>query len=374
MLTAVASAVVAFFVTVLAIVALRPVALAVDLVDRPGGRKTHTGNVPIVGGLAMFLGIVVGIGLLPLPVLSTTPFLAACGLLVTVGLFDDRFELSPWLRLPVQMSAATVLVYSGTVVTTLGAPFGQAAEIYLEGAGSIAFTMLIVIASINAFNMLDGMDGLAGATAVVAIGAIAAMAGVYGAWSVAAAALVFAGAIAAFLIFNLPTQLNRRIRCFMGDAGSTLLGFGVAWLCLRITQEPLRAVAPVTVLWVVALPLYELLWTTIRRILRGASPLRPDSDHFHHLLLRAGFGVRGAFTVYIGLAVLLALAGTAIELLDMPDWFSALMLLAGGVAVVQLMHHAEILWKILPDVLRRLPLLEGGLAQQAVQEERRAGR
>jgi len=212
MLTAVASALATFLVTVLAIVALRPVALAVELVDRPGGRKTHTGNVPIVGGLAMFLGIVVGIGLLPLPVLSTAPFLAACGLLVTVGLFDDRFELSPWLRLPVQMSAATVLVYSGTVVTTLGAPFGQAAEIYLEGAGSIAITMLIVIASINAFNMLDGMDGLAGATAVVAIGAIDAMAGVYGAWSVAAAALVFAGAIAAFLIFNLPTQLNRKIR------------------------------------------------------------------------------------------------------------------------------------------------------------------
>src|SRR5689334_2431338 len=89
-----------FFTCWLAIVALRPLAVAVDLVDRPGGRKTHLGDVPIVGGLAMFLGIVLGVGLLAIPASSAAAFLTACAVLVTVGLIDDRFDLSPWTRFP----------------------------------------------------------------------------------------------------------------------------------------------------------------------------------------------------------------------------------------------------------------------------------
>src|SRR5215468_9341861 len=95
-----------FFTCWLAIVALRPLAVAVDLVDRPGGRKTHHGDVPVVGG-------------------NAGAFLAACAVLVTVGLIDDRFDLSPWTRLPGQIAAAVVLIAgSGTTVTTLGDPLG----------------------------------------------------------------------------------------------------------------------------------------------------------------------------------------------------------------------------------------------------------
>src|SRR5687768_7299311 len=95
-----------FALTLLAIFALRPIAIAVDLVDRPGGRKTHFGDVPIVGGLAMLLGVVLGGGLLPPQAAPPAAFLAACSVLVTVGLVDDRFEISPWARLPVQIVAA----------------------------------------------------------------------------------------------------------------------------------------------------------------------------------------------------------------------------------------------------------------------------
>src|SRR5215469_10207291 len=94
----------------LAIVALRPLAIAVDLVDRPGGRKVHHGDIPVVGGLAMFVGIVLGVGMLPLPGSSAGAFLAACAILVTIGLIDDRFDLSPWTRLPGQTAAAVVLI------------------------------------------------------------------------------------------------------------------------------------------------------------------------------------------------------------------------------------------------------------------------
>src|SRR5688572_1333722 len=85
-----------FFLCLLAMFALRPLAVAVDLIDRPdGGRKVHKGEVPIVGGIAMFIGVVLGIGLVPLPAESGAAFLAACALLVTIGLLDGRFDLSP---------------------------------------------------------------------------------------------------------------------------------------------------------------------------------------------------------------------------------------------------------------------------------------
>jgi UDP-GlcNAc:undecaprenyl-phosphate GlcNAc-1-phosphate transferase len=347
-----------FFICLLAIFALRPVAIAIDLIDRPGGRKTHHGEVPIVGGLAMLLGVVLGVGLLPLPDASGNAFLAACTLLVTVGLIDDRFDLSPWARLPVQMVAAVVLAFgAGDVVVTLGDPLGTG-PIEFSSTGSVVFTILICIAAINAFNMLDGMDGLAGAIALIALIALTYLSWTHGMGVASGVSLVIAAAVCAFLIFNFPTRLNRSMRCFMGDSGSTLLGFSVAWLCIQVSQTPSNGVAPVTTLWIVAFPLYELIWSTVRRIVRGVSPFKADSDHFHHLLLRAGFGVRGAFAVSVSLASLLALFGILAERFDLPDSYSFLLLIAAGVGVVRLMYRAELLWKLMPESLRRLPPLE----------------
>src|SRR5262245_16151408 len=182
----------------MAIIALRPLAIAVDLIDRPGGRKTHHGEVPIVGGLAMYLGVVLGIGLLPLPDATGGPFLAACTVLVTVGLIDDRFDLSPWARLPAQIAAAIVLVAgAGALVTTMGDPFGNGV-VTLSSGGAAFFTVLTIIAAINAFNMLDGMDGLAGATALTALIALSVMSW-GGDLSPVSIGFVVGGSICAFL-------------------------------------------------------------------------------------------------------------------------------------------------------------------------------
>src|SRR5262245_9455375 len=207
----------------MAIIALRPLAIAVDLIDRPGGRKTHHGEVPIVGGLAMYLGVVLGIGLLPLPDATGGAFLAASTVLVTVGLIDDRFDLSPWARFPAQICAALVLMIgSGAIVTSLGDPFGTG-PIELSKVGSPLFTVVITIAAVNAFNMLDGMDGLAGTTAVTSLIALGIMSWT-GSFAVApSVCFIIGGSVLAFLLFNLPMRLNRTLRCFMGDAGSTLL-------------------------------------------------------------------------------------------------------------------------------------------------------
>lgn len=341
-----------FSLCLLAMFALRPLAIAVKLIDRPGERKLHAGEVPVVGGLGMLLGMVLGMGLLPLPDWTAGTLLAASSILVTVGLIDDRFELSPWTRLPVQIASAVVLIIGArAAVATVGSPFGE--EIQLDGIVSFVFTVVIIVAAINAFNMLDGMDGLAGALAIVSLAALAFLAHAGGAVAALSVSVVMMGAVAAFLLSNLPISFNRDVRCFMGDSGSTLLGISVAWLCIAVSQAPDHAARPVTMLWVVALPLYELSWTVIRRTIRGISPFKPDNGHLHHLVLQAGFGVRGAFVLFVALAVLLAFFGVTVDRLGMSDsWSFALLISVGGV-IVWLLYQPDLIWKLVPRPLRR---------------------
>src|SRR5262249_12616092 len=272
---------------------------------------------------------------------------------VTVGLIDDRFDLSPWTRLPGQMAAAGVLIIgSGTMVVTLGNPFGTGTVNFSEYA-AIAFTIFIVIAAINAFNMLDGTDGLAGTVALTSFLAIAYVSYTSGLTLPLAISLVMIGAVCAFLLFNVPLRENAAAECFMGDAGSTLLGLAVAWLCIQISQGVTRPVTSVTALWFVALPLYELVWSTIRRVIRGVSPFKADTDHFHRLLLKAGFGPRGAFAVFAILTCVLPGIGLLCRRYELPDRTSLILLALLGCATIRLMYRARVLWALVPAPVRR---------------------
>ncbi len=345
-----------FSATLLAMTALRPVAVAVELVDKPGGRKTHRGEIPIVGGVAMFLGCIFGLGLIQSTQLVSAPLMSAAALVVLVGILDDRFELSPYARLSAHLVAALLatMTTSDLAVQTLGHPFGGSA-VHFSDLGSHVFTCVAIVGAINAFNMLDGMDGLAGTMAFIALIALAVLASAVGDFAVASVSLVIAGSVAAFLIFNIPAKYNRRFRCFMGDAGSTLLGFLLACLCISVSQGAEKlAISPTTTLWIVAIPLFELLWTTLRRVLQGRSPFHADRAHFHHKLLDAGFGVRGAFLVLVCIGTALASAGIAIEALAIPDSISFALWMLSGLGLVILMHNAQVLWFVLPDRLRRV--------------------
>lgn len=341
-----------FALCLLALFTLRPVAVALNLIDRPGGRKSHIGEVPVIGGLGMLLGMVLGFGLLPAADPVAGSLLAAFVILVVVGLIDDRFGLSPWVRLPVQMmAAALIMVGTRAVIETIGAPFGVE-EVRLDGAGAQLFTVLAIVAGMNACNMLDGMDGLAGTLAMVALGALAFLAQAGGGAQAVGIVVVMMGALAAFLVSNLPIGFNQHVKCFMGDSGSMLLGSAVAWACIAVSQAPVPAAKPVTMLWIVALPLYELSWTIIRRTIRGISPFKPDTGHLHHLVLQAGFNVRGAFVFFVVLAVSLASFGIAIDRMGVPDSWSYLLLVVAGVLVIRMLYWPNLLRKLIPGLVR----------------------
>jgi UDP-GlcNAc:undecaprenyl-phosphate GlcNAc-1-phosphate transferase len=309
----------------------------------------------------MFLGLVFGIGLVEAARPLTGSLISAFALVVTVGMVDDRFSVSPWLRLPLQACAAILVTMgTGTEVSSIGDAFGVG-PIAFHGAEGQVITVLFVMTAINAFNMLDGMDGLAGTIAFVALLALGWAATVSGQKDLAAICAVTAAATAAFLLFNLPTRRNRRVRCFMGDAGSTLLGVSLAWICIRASQASTvggvgsgaTGLLPVNTLWLVGLPVFEFFWTIIRRAIRGQSPLRADAEHFHHLLLKAGFGVQGAFMMFLVLALVLAATGLTLNVMHVPEFVSLMLLLLAGVVIVRTMYWARSLLRFFPRNARR---------------------
>ena len=288
--------------------ALRPFARALDLIDRPGGHKTHHGEVPVVGGLGMFVGLFIAVfgsgqrGQIGVSVLAIS------GLMVFLGALDDRFNLSPRVRLCCHLAAAVALVYgTGAVVTDLGDLLGTG--VVRLGWLALPFTVVSLVALVNAFNMLDGLDGLAGSTALVGFLGLGGVASAQGQGVALLICGSMVGAIAAFLLYNMPLHFNHAVRTFMGDAGSTLLGFLFASVALLVVQPSGHDVPPVLILWLIPIPIFELFASTARRVLKGLSPAQADNGHFHHVLLRAGFSVRLICAVYVLFSACSAYAG-----------------------------------------------------------------
>jgi UDP-GlcNAc:undecaprenyl-phosphate GlcNAc-1-phosphate transferase len=329
------SAIAALFATVLLVLLLRPVARTLDLVDRPGGRKQHSGIVPVVGGLAMFMGLAFGLSVLPTTVRPPASFSATAFAFVCLGLLDDRLNLSSIVRLIAQMTAVFAMaVIGGLGVHYVGAPFGFGTVIFVPWA-ALTLTILLVVGAVNALNMVDGIDGLAGSMGLVALLAVAGVC-LYGAnTTILGVAVVLGAAVAGFLLFNLPLPFNTNLRIFMGDAGSMLLGFSLAWMMVLLSQEPDAPVAPVTLLWFAAIPIFDMVSTAAGRILRGQSPMSADSTHLHHRLLKKGFSVRMTLITLVALALLWVVIGLFIDLVfELPEWLSlGGFLVAGGVTV-----------------------------------------
>lgn len=296
---------VAFAVTVVSIVALRPVANSVRLLDRPGGRKSHVGDVPIIGGIAMFAGAFAGLTLVTDLGQYFPSFFVASLLLVIIGVVDDKYHIPPLARVVAQIATILIMFFGANLsLAELGNPLAMG-EISL-GPLTLIATIVVGLTVINAFNLVDGVDGLAGSLAIIAVLSIAVVGGV--ALPASTIALVFASVILGYLIFNFPVAWNRSVRAFMGDAGSTFLGFAVVYLALGVSQGADRIISPVYCLWFASIPIYDLLTCFVRRTLAGKSPFTPGRDHFHHTLARCGMDNCYVLAVMVGLQLIYATA------------------------------------------------------------------
>jgi UDP-GlcNAc:undecaprenyl-phosphate GlcNAc-1-phosphate transferase len=188
--------------------------------------------------------------------------------------------------------------------------------------------------------MSDGLDGLCGNLTMVSLLGLGTAASLWSNTADFQLINIFAASVAGFLIFNQRMVWRPRALIFLGDAGSMLLGFVLAWFTIEISQAPVDAVSPAAALWFVALPVMDTVGVMLRRMLSGLSPFHADSRHLHHLLIHAGFSV--AETILI--LGLFAVAGITVGLigtwLNVADLLLAGLFLAAGIALFALTYSS----------------------------------
>lgn len=333
----------AFAACIIAILLVRPIAIAVDLMDRPGGRKRHTGAVPLVGGIGITLALSLMTAALVRPLDIYSALMGGVLLLVLVGVVDDMRGVSPMIRLAVQFFAAILMTsWGGVYLSSLGDLLGHR-EIQLAN-WSIPLTLLATLAVVNAMNMSDGLDGLAGGLAFFMFAWFAVIAGDVDNLMAQRICLIFCGALMGFLIFNFPHRMrNSRLRIFLGDAGSLVIGYGIAWFAVQLSQPQYnfgKSVPPVVMLWVVGFLLIDLLAVVARRVVAGRNPLSADRTHVHHILLRMN-GRPGLTVGFILVSnAVMGMVGVVGWRLGVPESILFLGFLALTAVHLSIMHNA----------------------------------
>jgi UDP-GlcNAc:undecaprenyl-phosphate GlcNAc-1-phosphate transferase len=306
---------------------VRRLALQVGFVDQPAARKIHLEPIPLLGGLAIYCGVVIAslVSLHGHFAEQTVGILAGATLLGAVGLLDDRGLLHHQVKLFVAMpAAAVILLVSGIrarVFTPLVPHYGAILD--------VALTLFWVVGITAAFSILDHMDGLCAGVAGVAAAFFTLFASLEGQTVVRVLAAATLGAAVGFLRWNF-----KPAKIFMGDSGAMFLGFLMATLGLklRVSNAPHATSWMVPVLILLA-PIFDTLLVSISRARRGLIPFTtPGKDHTAHRLAKLAGGQRGAVIAMY----LLGCVGGSLALL-VADWPPlASFILAGAVAVVAL--------------------------------------
>ena len=270
-----------------AVLLLARFAPALGLLDVPGGRKAHERTVPLVGGLAIFIALLTSVllgGVAP----GTGQFLLALSIIIAIGLWDDVAEISPRLKFAIQIVASAIMIWgAGIELRSVGDLLGwRPIGLWIV---AVPMTIFAIVGVVNAVNMMDGLDGLAGSVAFVAFAWYALVAAESGLAMQFSTAVIFCGAIAGFLVFNLRFPWQPRALVFLGDAGSLMIGFALGWFAIDLTQGQARTFPPIAALWVLLLPLADCVSLMARRLRAGKSPFVADAHHIHHYLLRRGF-------------------------------------------------------------------------------------
>lgn len=279
----------AFVVTLITIPPVINLIRKYRLYDVPNARKEHSTPIPTLGGVAIVAGMMIALFLwFPF---SNQPgqisFFFSVIVLLALGIMDDLKDLSARYKFVVQFALASLVAVAGIRITSFDGLFG----IYeLPLTAQYTFTILAIVGITNAFNLIDGIDGLAGGLGFMSLVILGLFLTMSGDVNTALIAFSLAGGMLAFLYFNFNPA-----RIFMGDTGSLVLGFVTAILCIRLMEVNLVATtpvlphAPVFVLSIVLIPVFDTLRVFTIRIWKGKSPFSPDKTHIHHLLTNQGF-------------------------------------------------------------------------------------
>lgn len=296
--------IIAFFSTPMA----RRIALRSGAIDIPkDSRRMHKKPMALMGGLAIITGFTLAIlysfaskdfnkFLESLAQLKILGLIFGVMIIVVLGVIDDIKPLRARVKFPVQLLAATIVVATGTRITSITKPFQGVATsgmTYILGeALAFLISVLWIVGVTNAINLIDGLDGLAAGVSGIAALSLFIVAVIRGQDGIAIVAVSLVGAVFGFLPYNFnPAKI------FMGDTGAMFLGFILAALSIEGTMKSVTALALAIPILVLGLPIFDTLFAILRRIANGKPIGEADRGHLHHRLLDMGLSHRMAVII-----------------------------------------------------------------------------
>ena len=303
-----------FLLTFLTIPLVNHFSLKLNIVDKPSKRKQHKKNIVRLGGIAIFLGVYISIFLMQnfnlihidQNIVVRAIFICA-PLFFTLGLLDDIADLSPFVRLFVQVALSIFAWFEGIQVNSLQLTllFNEPLDIIFFNSLSLIFTVFWLVGLINAINWIDGLDGLAIGIVIISIFGLIANS-VYSANNESLNFLIiFLGTCLAFSIFNIfPAKI------LMGDGGSYLIGFlSASFAVYSFTPNPeinLGLNFPLfELLFIFAIPIADMIIVILSRLKSNKSVFLPDRNHIHHRFLDIGFSHKDTVLLLLAFSQLL---------------------------------------------------------------------
>jgi len=317
---------------------VRRLALRIGAVSNPGGRNVNERSVPRLGGIAIAFGFLVPLVALVLTKSSVAEtlrsewhkvagLLAGAVLLVGVGVLDDTRRLRASHKLIAQIAAGSLAYAAGYHIDAVRLPLIGDLNM---GIFALPVTVLWIVGIVNALNLIDGLDGLAGGIAFFAGITNFVVASVSKDTFIAAVMATMLGAVLGFLAFNFNPA-----RIFMGDSGSYLLGFILGTSSVAGAQQKTStAVAILVPVLALCVPIFDTLFTMLRRFLERRPIFSPDRGHIHHRLLDMGITHRRAVLILYGVSLVLTAAAIGVSLGR--SWQVGVAILVASVALIGL--------------------------------------
>ena len=300
-----AAGIIAFATTPL----VKTLAQKVGAIDVPtDGRRMHTVPIPRLGGLAIFLGFLLSALLFVKIDHQLQGILLGAVVIVVLGIVDDIMPLPALLKLVVQIVAALIVVYHGTVITAMTNPNLFSDNPYLAlGGWSIPITVIWIVAITNAVNLIDGLDGLAVGVSSIAAFSLLVIAVIVSEQNIAVLMAALAGACIGFMPYNVnPAKI------FMGDTGATFLGFILATMSIQGLFKFYAVVSFVVPFLILGLPIFDTIVAIMRRVLHGKNPMSADRGHVHHRLIDMGFNQKQTVTILYMMSGILGLSAVVL--------------------------------------------------------------
>lgn len=294
----------AFFLTFALTPLIKKLANRVGAIDIPdSARHIHKTPTERMGGLAIFIGFIFGILLVPELTDELRGILYGAVLLIICGIADDIRSLPPLFKLIVQVAAALCAISHGVLIEHLRFfSFSEGTYILHLGFLSFVFTLIWIVGVTNALNLIDGLDGLAASLSLVSAMTMLVIA--VGFWDLDVSILLLAliGALLGFLPYNAhPAKI------FMGDTGSLFLGYMLSTISIQGAFKLHTAITFVVPFFALALPVLDTVMAFFRRLRKKQNPMIADKKHLHHRLLVYGFNQKEAVGLMSMVSALLGL-------------------------------------------------------------------